>query len=63
MENLEMQKPGFLDQTPSFSDVPAFLAVLGSPGIVIFTRLDLGDRVVTLVMLTRFDLGDRIVTI
>jgi hypothetical protein len=32
MENWEIQKPGFLDKTPSFSDVPAFLAVLGSPG-------------------------------
>ena len=33
MENWEIQKPGFLDKTPSFSDVPAFLAVLGSPGM------------------------------
>ena len=30
MENSEIQKPGFLDKTPSFSDVPTFLAVLGS---------------------------------
>ena len=36
MENWEIQKPGFLDKTPSFSDVPAFLAVLGSPGIYIY---------------------------
>ena len=34
MENWEIQKPGFLDKTPSFSDVPAFLAVLGSPGSI-----------------------------
>ena len=35
MENWEIQKPGFLDKTPSISDAPAFLAVLGSPGIYI----------------------------
>ena len=30
MENWEIQNQLFLDKTPSFSDVPAFLAVSGS---------------------------------
>jgi hypothetical protein len=41
MENWEIQKPGFLDKTPSISDVPAFLAVLGSPGMEITITLKL----------------------
>ena len=41
MENWEIQKPGFLDKTPSISDAPAFLAVLGSPGMEITITLKL----------------------
>ena len=38
MENWEIKKPEFLDKTPSFSDAPAFLAVLGSPGMTYSLR-------------------------